>query len=78
MGTPTEDTWPGVTSLPDFKSSFPKWPSKVINLGLLLFFRETFMIIKSNRFSTLQELATVVPTLDSPGLDLLGVSYIFL
>ncbi|KAK4388803.1 Cell division control protein 2A [Sesamum angolense] len=46
MGTPTEDTWPGVTSLPDFKSSFPKWPPK--------------------------ELATVVPNLDSAGLDLLG------
>ncbi|XP_073303348.1 cell division control protein 2 homolog A-like [Primulina huaijiensis] len=28
MGTPNEDTWPGVTSLPDFKSAFPKWPSK--------------------------------------------------
>ncbi|KAG5540550.1 hypothetical protein RHGRI_020683 [Rhododendron griersonianum] len=30
LGTPNEDTWPGVTSLPDFKSAFPKWPSKVI------------------------------------------------
>ncbi|KAL0407741.1 UNVERIFIED_CONTAM: Cell division control protein 2A [Sesamum radiatum] len=28
MGTPNEDTWPGVTSLPDFKSAFPKWPPK--------------------------------------------------
>ncbi|GJX72164.1 cell division control protein 2 homolog A isoform X1 [Tanacetum coccineum] len=28
MGTPTEDTWPGVTTLPDFKSAFPKWSSK--------------------------------------------------
>ncbi|KAD4982707.1 hypothetical protein E3N88_19378 [Mikania micrantha] len=28
MGTPNEDTWPGVTSLPDFKSAFPKWSSK--------------------------------------------------
>ncbi|XP_030472396.1 cell division control protein 2 homolog [Syzygium oleosum] len=25
MGTPNEDSWPGVTSLPDFKSTFPKW-----------------------------------------------------
>ncbi|CAH8386336.1 unnamed protein product [Eruca vesicaria subsp. sativa] len=25
MGTPNEDTWPGVTSLPDYKSAFPKW-----------------------------------------------------
>ncbi|KAL2525575.1 Cyclin-dependent kinase A-1 [Abeliophyllum distichum] len=28
MGTPNEDTWPGVSSLPDFKSAFPKWPRK--------------------------------------------------
>ncbi|WOH12676.1 hypothetical protein DCAR_0832183 [Daucus carota subsp. sativus] len=28
VGTPNEDTWPGVTALPDFKSAFPKWPSK--------------------------------------------------
>lgn len=28
MGTPNEETWPGVTSLPDFKSAFPKWSSK--------------------------------------------------
>lgn len=25
LSTPTEDNWPGVTSLPDFKSSFPNW-----------------------------------------------------
>ena len=25
MGTPNENDWPGVTSLPDFKPSFPKW-----------------------------------------------------
>ncbi|KAI3693373.1 hypothetical protein L6452_33208 [Arctium lappa] len=45
MGTPKEDTWPGVTSLPDFKSTFPKWQAK--------------------------DLATMVPNLDKPGLDLL-------
>eukprot|EP00850_Spirogloea_muscicola_P015906 SM000125S26111 [mRNA] locus=s125:288777:290905:- [translate_table: standard] len=28
LGTPTEETWPGVTQLPDFKSAFPKWPAK--------------------------------------------------
>ncbi|XP_058764487.1 cell division control protein 2 homolog 1-like isoform X1 [Vicia villosa] len=28
LGTPNEDTWPGVTSLPDFKSTFPRWPAK--------------------------------------------------
>ncbi|EIE22685.1 hypothetical protein WJX75_008026 [Coccomyxa subellipsoidea] len=25
LGTPTEETWPGVHDLPDFKDSFPKW-----------------------------------------------------
>jgi cyclin-dependent kinase 2 len=30
LGTPTEETWPGVTSLPDFKSAFPKWPPKSV------------------------------------------------
>lgn len=25
LGTPTEADWPGVTSFPDYKSSFPKW-----------------------------------------------------
>lgn len=26
LGTPNENTWPGVTAFPDFKTSFPKWP----------------------------------------------------
>jgi len=25
LGTPTEETWKGVTELPDYKPSFPKW-----------------------------------------------------
>jgi serine/threonine protein kinase len=25
LGTPTEETFPGISSLPDFKSTFPKW-----------------------------------------------------
>ncbi|KAJ4950367.1 hypothetical protein NE237_027199 [Protea cynaroides] len=28
LSTPNEETWPGVTSLPDFKTAFPKWPAK--------------------------------------------------
>ena len=30
MGTPDEDVWPGVTALPDFKATFPKWPKRAI------------------------------------------------
>uniref|UniRef100_A0A8C3YRU7 cyclin-dependent kinase n=1 Tax=Catagonus wagneri TaxID=51154 RepID=A0A8C3YRU7_9CETA len=28
LGTPSEATWPGVTQLPDYKGSFPKWTGK--------------------------------------------------
>ncbi|MCJ1309739.1 Cyclin-dependent kinase catalytic subunit [Agyrium rufum] len=37
LGTPDEMAWPGVTSFPDFKSSFPKWSrdtSKPLVAGL--------------------------------------------
>ncbi|KAF8920789.1 kinase-like domain-containing protein [Mucidula mucida] len=25
LGTPTEDSWPGVATLPDYKATFPRW-----------------------------------------------------
>jgi serine/threonine protein kinase len=28
LGTPTEADWPGLSELPDFKPSFPKWPAR--------------------------------------------------
>lgn len=28
LGTPDEDVWPGVTTLPDYKASFPNWHPK--------------------------------------------------
>jgi len=28
LGTPTETVWPGVTKLPDYKTTFPKWPAQ--------------------------------------------------
>ncbi|KAG9509796.1 Cyclin-dependent kinase 1-A, partial [Fragariocoptes setiger] len=30
MGTPTEETWPGVTSLKTFKPSFPSWKQNIL------------------------------------------------
>jgi len=30
IGTPTEETWPGVSQLPDFAVTFPKWPKRQI------------------------------------------------
>lgn len=63
LGTPSEETWPGVTSLPDFKSAFPKWPPKdlktvVPNLGsagldllrVSQIFPLTYAIYKRNTF----------------------------
>ncbi|XP_063423120.1 cyclin-dependent kinase 2-like [Mytilus trossulus] len=31
LGTPDETVWPGVSQLPDFKSTFPKWPQQAIS-----------------------------------------------
>jgi serine/threonine protein kinase len=31
LGTPTEESWPGVTKLPDFQSHFPMWEAKNLN-----------------------------------------------
>ncbi|XP_052805726.1 cyclin-dependent kinase 2-like [Mya arenaria] len=31
LGTPDETIWPNVTQLPDFKSSFPKWPQQPVS-----------------------------------------------
>ena len=31
VGTPDDKVWPGVSELPDYKSSFPKWPIKSID-----------------------------------------------
>ena len=28
LGTPDEQSWPGVTALPDYKTTFPKWVAK--------------------------------------------------
>ncbi|GIX97984.1 cyclin-dependent kinase 2 [Caerostris darwini] len=34
LGTPDEETWPGCTSLADYKPTFPKWSPRDINLTL--------------------------------------------
>lgn len=31
LGTPTEDVWPNVTTLPDFQGSFPSWPTQCLS-----------------------------------------------
>jgi hypothetical protein len=31
LGTPNEEVWPGVTSLPDWNEDFPVWPSLLLS-----------------------------------------------
>jgi cyclin-dependent kinase 2 len=31
LGTPDESIWPGVTTLPDYKPLFPRWPARSIS-----------------------------------------------
>jgi cyclin-dependent kinase 2 len=31
LGTPDESSWQGVTSLPDYKETFPKWRARVLS-----------------------------------------------
>merc|ERR1712100_949045 len=31
LGTPTDDVWPGVSSLPDYAVTFPKWIKRPIS-----------------------------------------------
>jgi serine/threonine protein kinase len=58
LGTPTESSWPGVSRLPDYKATFPKWPAaplktKVPNLdsnGVDLF-KQTLIYEPSGRIT---------------------------
>lgn len=36
LGSPDETIWPGVTSLPDWKKTFPKWPARHIKHRFVL------------------------------------------
>ena len=31
LGTPDENTWPGVTSLPDYKATFPRFKARKLS-----------------------------------------------
>ena len=53
LGTPSDETWPGVVSLPEFKSSFPRW-KQTSDLSSLLNDRmrdDTLDLLLVRRFS---------------------------
>lgn len=35
FGTPDNSTWPGISQLPDFKASFPRWERQTISPRVL-------------------------------------------
>jgi serine/threonine protein kinase len=53
LGTPNEDTWPGVTSLPDYKPNFPVWNQKP--------FEEVFKNLESSGIDLMEQLLTYAP-----------------
>lgn len=60
-GTPTEVTWPGVTSLQDYKPSFPKWegsslPQEIERYGALDIFKALMYYDPTRRISAMQAL----------------------
>ena len=53
MGTPSEDVWPGVSKLPDYKYTFPQWKSKP--------FAELFPNLDKEGIDLLSKLLTMDP-----------------
>lgn len=56
MGTPTEETWPGVTTLPDYKPIFPKWdpqpmPNEIALVGAMDVFKAMMLYDPIKRIS---------------------------
>jgi serine/threonine protein kinase len=58
MGTPNEDSWPGVGNLPDYKTTFPQWSKApltkicpTMNEDALDFLAETLIYDQSKRIS---------------------------
>lgn len=35
LTTPTEDTWPGVSRLPDYKATFPNWTTNCLESSVV-------------------------------------------
>eukprot|EP00188_Purpureofilum_apyrenoidigerum_P000340 Plantae.Rhodophyta-Purpureofilum_apyrenoidigerum.ctg11428.p1 GENE.Plantae.Rhodophyta-Purpureofilum_apyrenoidigerum.ctg11428~~Plantae.Rhodophyta-Purpureofilum_apyrenoidigerum.ctg11428.p1 ORF type:complete len:308 (-),score=47.05 Plantae.Rhodophyta-Purpureofilum_apyrenoidigerum.ctg11428:85-1008(-) len=54
LGTPTNETWPGVSELPDYKNTFPKWPPRHI--------RETVTTLDEVGLDLLMRMLTYEPS----------------
>ncbi len=46
VGTPDERSWPGVSQLPDWKSTFPKWSAQKLEKVVPTLTEEGYDILK--------------------------------
>lgn len=67
LSTPTEETWPGVTSLPDYKPSFPCWKKNTLP--------ETVRHLDSLGLDLLQKMLVFDPALRMSAKSLLQHPY---
>jgi len=71
LGTPTEANWPGVSSLPDYKSAFPQWdPPEDIQQVLPV-------LLSRGGLSLLSQLLTYNPDLRISAAQALKHTYLF-
>lgn len=54
MGTPTEETWPGIGLLPDYKPTFPHWSGTPLE--------KTVTHLDANGMQVLKELLVLDPS----------------
>lgn len=80
LGTPDERIWPGVSSLPDFKPTFPRWPranlARIVRARLPVWLAGWLagrlgVVSRSVDHGCCYSWWLQVPSLDEAGLDLL-------
>jgi len=67
LGTPKESTWPGVSNLPDFKTTFPKWQATSLSKHAPL--------LDSNGVDLLSQMVCYDPEARISALDALSHPY---
>ncbi len=51
LGTPTEDSWPGVATLPDYKATFPRWSRQDLTIVVPHLDADGVDILQVSKFS---------------------------
>jgi hypothetical protein len=80
MGTPDEQRWPGVSNLPDYKETFPRWEINGFYNGVTRFLTSIDLllhVVAIDRWHP-RNLAELVPSLDPAGVDLLRRMLVYL